>query len=397
MKQNKILSFLFLGAFLSLGILLSTGEAKAATSTSVTSDIATSTSKLPDFSISDIKATRNGTSTIIEVAVINKGKTASSTHDLGINLQGSVNVFGILDKDVFPAGTKVVRKFFVDFSTSSKLYIKATVDMGNHFVESNKNNNSLTKTITLPKPALPDLAVADITLKDASSSPLSKMVLVKIINSGTASYSYDAMPTPSLVRLDIKSLGIFMEREIIGGLGKGKTKVISFPVQVSASTTKLSASVLVDSNNVVVESKEENNYKERRNISVTVKLPDLFISNITISKASTTEGIGVKARVFVNNKGALASSKKTGGVIYIKEDSWAEERAVDFVIDQIKSGNGQILSVDLGIISRKTTKVYLKTVVDSGNLIMEKNESNNEFKKEYQLSDGKVLGYKIIK
>jgi subtilase family serine protease len=249
--------------------------------------------------------------------------------------------------------------------------IRFVVDTDNDVDESNESNNALEKTFTWA--GGPDLVVTSIVLDPASPTVTEGKVIATIKNQGED-------PTQTFVNIDVTFYLDGKECDtgiLIGGLGAGKT--------ATEESTKCGATtpgphvikVVVDTTKEVVESDESNNAMEKT--FTWTGGPDLVITGLTIDPAVPEIGTGM-IRATVKNQGNVG----TGLFVNINLRMYLDGKECDTGWITGGLGAGSTATEDTTACNPATPgKHVVRFVVDTDNDVIEADESNNSFEKEF--------------
>jgi len=245
--------------------------------------------------------------------------------------------------------------------------VNVVLDSGNAIAESREDNNNSYRTIFVKAPAAQaDLRMAEYDVSSNSITTQESVKLTfKVYNDGNA----DA-PASTIKVYD----GDKLLREVaLGEIAAGAYRncYITIPAgKLSVGTHKVN--VVLDAGNGIAESNENNNNSYRTIfVKAATAQPDLRMAEYDVSSNNITTQESVKLTFKVYNDGnadATASIIKVyDGDILLREVALGEIDA--------KGYRNCTITLVAGKLSVGTHKVNV--VLDSGNLIAESNESNN--------------------
>ncbi|MBE6359230.1 MAG: hypothetical protein E7057_08300 [Lentisphaerae bacterium] len=245
--------------------------------------------------------------------------------------------------------------------------VNVVLDSGNLIAESNENNNNSHRTIFVKAPAAkPDLRMAEIGLsKNSITTQESVKLTFKVYNDGNA----DA-PASTIKVYD----GDRLLREVALGeidAGSYRNCYITIPAgKLSVGTHKVN--VVLDAGNGIAESREDNNNSYRTIfVKAATAQPDLRMAEYDVSSNSITTQESVKLTFKVYNDGDVKAAAST--IKVYDGDRLLREVALGEI--DAKGYRNCYITLTAGKLSVGTHKVNV--VLDSGNLIAESNESNN--------------------
>ena len=248
-------------------------------------------------------------------------------------------------------------------STSGPHVVKVVVDPDNYIDESLENNNSRQETFTWGSPPKPDLIVSDIKISPTSpSAGQSTTITATLKNQGNASAG----------RFYLKYYvdGVYQgEDDLTFGLSAGSSNDEDISVTVNTSGPH-TVKVIVDPDNYIAESDDNNNIREEIYTWQTAPKPDLIVSDINVSPTSPTAGESVTITTTLKNIGNVSAPK-----FYLKyyvDDVYQGEDDLTFGLSAGSSNNE-----DISVTVNTSGPHVVKVVVDPDNYIDESLENNN--------------------
>jgi subtilase family serine protease len=227
---------------------------------------------------------------------------------------------------------------------------------------------------------MPDLFVSEFALMPAwpvQGQPVE--VRVGVYNQGTAAagtfhvewYPGEGYPSPGCT-WDVDGMAA----------GGGRILTCTYAGYPSPYTS-INTKVAVDSLDVITESNEGNNtYLQAISVMPAVtpspSLPDLFVSEFSLTPATPIRGQPVEVRIGVYNQGTAAASG-TFWVEWYPGENYASP-ACNWSVDGMAAGGGRILTCTYHTGYPSTyASINTKVMVDTTNVIDESDEGNNTY------------------
>ncbi len=331
-------------------------------------DDGNSTVLLPDLVIEDIYLSTNspgaGEQITVTATVTNQGNTASGSTNLIYYSNG--NGIGESPVPEMEAGKSEEISFSWTPETESTAEISAKVDEENLVEEGNEDNNVKTAGfITFKKENLPDLIINSINHPQYPSPGKPKTIGISVINNGAASSG----ETKLMLYID----GRPAREWDIPGLSGGESDYKSYTwIPILEGSAEIKA--VVDENNQVTESDEENNEKTAT-ITVAIDfLPDLIIEDI-VPETEGELGKPLNLILKVKNQGTFASEEAVAE--YYINGTAPDQEGIN--IPALPAGTGA--DVSFSLIPDREGQMEVKAFIDSGKSVYESNEDNNQFSK----------------
>jgi subtilase family serine protease len=258
-------------------------------------------------------------------------------------------------ESLLPGGTASFS--FKYFTSDTPLHVKAVVDQDNLVAESDETNNEMEASITLAEPTTVDFTIISLTCTPKNPAVGDEVSITARLKNNSS------------VKAGLSHLAYFIDGEIleiipIRSMNAKNSMYITITWIASPGTHTIE--VLADYNDYYYESDEANNTKE---ISVSVKSPDLAIQAITWSPEIPSQGDNVDITFTIINQGTY----KSDGCY------------IDYYVDGVWIGNQYIEEINTGDTVTRTLPWTLandyqsfKIIVDKENDVGESNESNNE-------------------
>ena len=220
--------------------------------------------------------------------------------------------------------------------------------------------------------AKPDLIVQDISVSSSRVAGQSATITATLKNQGNA----DANGS---VQLKYYVDGSYIGSDNLSwGLDAGDSNTESISYTASSSGSH-SIRVYVDSSFIVSESNESNNNRTESFTWSSPPKPDLIVQNISISPSSPTAGQSATITATLKNQG----NAKANGSIRLKyyvDGSYIGDDYLSFGLGVGSSNNESISYTYAGSSGGNHT---VKVIVDTGNIVSESNESNNDRSETY--------------
>ncbi|AKB52780.1 hypothetical protein MSBRW_3527 [Methanosarcina barkeri str. Wiesmoor] len=267
------------------------------------------------------------------------------------------------EKEEVPAieagSEKLISYTWTTPDTEETVTIKASLE--------NIENSEKEITVKIVQESLPDLIVEDL-YPESSTQPEAGETLnftLKIKNVGeatannsTAKYSSDGT-----------------SGEIsIPELSAGTSTSAEFSL-IPGNEENMSVTAVADSGNTISESDEDNN-EMSKTISVKRKLPDLKIESISLSPEKPHPGENITFTATVKNNGSAAAENSE-----IKYDIKGNNESYTGVTPLPALAAGETGTGTFFWTPGNEGQIEVKTTVDTGSVVSESNETNNEFTK----------------
>jgi subtilase family serine protease len=309
--------------------------------------------RLPDLAVTTITWSPAdmpvGSEIVFAIDIENQGAISAGPSRVSYYIDSKVA--GYSDIDRLNAGATVTEPFnWVVAAGSHEITIVA--DTNDQIFEIDENNN--TKVVNIP---LPDLIVTDITWSPPQASIGDNVTLTAIIkNQGSG-------PTQAF-RLTGYIDGLPIAFTDLPEIGPGSSATGSIVWLTAPGTHDLR--MLADTINQVIEIDETNNEKRT---SFSTLTPDLLVSDIAWSMENSLMNDEVTILITVKNQGTDITLNS------LLTFSIDETPAADADIPPIPAGGSFILTISPMLKSGSHT---LDVAVDTGKLVIELDETNNE-------------------
>ena len=325
---------------------------------------------LPDLIIGTFNYPENpkpGEPENVEISVKNQGDAASEETKLKLYIGGDpVNEWDI---PPLPAGENSESFPYTWIPVSEgPVEIKAVVDEANLVNESNEENNQQADTVTVAEQFLPDLVIEDIS-PGQGGIQVGKLsnITVKVKNQGTA-------PSEEVVAKYYINNEAATENIRIPPLSEGAGTDVAFSLTPDKEGS-MEVKVFVDSGTSVYESNESNN-QFIKVVDVKAVLSDLKIESLSLNPENPKPGENITFTVTIKNSGpGDASSNELRYNINGTNETYSGKIPVSALsADNTTSGTFFWTPKNEG-------QIEVKAIVDSGSIISESDETNNEHTK----------------
>ncbi|MFY1113205.1 MAG: CARDB domain-containing protein [Methanosarcinaceae archaeon] len=312
-------------------------------------------------------------------------KNQGTERSIKTNLAYNIDLVGIGEREIpelDPGSSSQISETWTP-STEGKVNILVWADSENYVSESDEWNNEKTASIEVKKQTYPDLVVETISSNPTEPEPgQTATVTVTVKNLGTEKsgptnleFYVDGVYTgeeeiPDLNYYDKGSyLGTYAEEGDVPELTPESSSEISFEwTPETEGETEIRA--VVDSEDIVPESDEENNEKTL-NITAKKKMsPDLIITAFSVEPDNLEPGETVNIAVTVRNRGNERSGQ-TNIAFYVNEGFIGEVQLPELSAKSSLSRSYQWVPETEGI-------KWIRARVDEDNLVFESNEWNND-------------------
>ena len=330
----------------------------------------TVTAGLPDLAFNGMTLSKSSVTTseafTVSFTVKNNGKSASKATRTA--LYDGTTKLQVIDMAALGAGKSATYSFNIPGGklAAGTHNLKIMLDASSSVKESNENNNSATRTLTVTA-GLPDLAFNGMTLSKSSVTTSEAFTVSFTVKNNGKSAS-------KATRTAIYDGNTKLQVIDMAALGAGKSATYSFNIpggKLAAGTHNLK--IMLDASSSVKESNENNN-SATRTLTVTgaaAGLPDLAFNGMTLSKSSVTTSEAFTVSFIVKNNGKTAS-QATRTAIYDGNTKLQ-------VIEMAALGAGQSATYSFNIPAGKLAAGThnLKIMLDASSSVKESNENNN--------------------
>lgn len=272
--------------------------------------------------------------------------------------------------------------------TPGDYYLIVKTDEGNNLPESNEDNNTQVRRITITAPVKPDLTVISIDNPDSAAAGATISASWSVYNQGDGAATggwYDGLYFSTDDQLDSGDSYIasnYRGSTVPSGTGYSITQSAGLP-DVPPGTYYLiaKADIWYD---YLLESNEDNNTLVRQITITPPPVPDLVPTAITGLPASATGGDQVAFSGSVQNQGGAPASSPYGywyDQVYLSTDDQFDDtdRPVghQWYVGALAGGAGYTLDFAGRIPNVESGTYYVLLVADEWNAVYEANENNN--------------------
>ncbi len=302
---------------------------------------------------------------VVSFTIKNQGSvTAPTGHDAALTVDGN-----IIEQKVITVPLAAGATYTDNFTTVVNLsdgwdMVSVPADYNSEVDESNETNNRRSSTIASP-PA-PDIVVTG-KYEEWVQQGTQYKVHFTMTNNGNA-----ATPAGPDVALDVD--GSVLEQKAMGILlapGESYSGVFNTVVNLTGGMDKVKVSA--DINNEVIESREDNNFRE--NTIAWPAAPDLTVSMKSEQWVVGKEGIEYNVRFGIRNIGN--ANAPAGHEVQLKVDgNLIETVTVPVDLGQGNTYSGAIFSANVTL---SGTSDNVTVIADANNDVAESDEANNSF------------------
>jgi len=307
----------------------------------------------------------------IEIGVRNQGISASEKTKLKLYIGGDpVNEWDIPS---LPEGES--SSFLEVWTPTSEgpVEIKAVVDEEELVNESNEENNKKAGTVTVVKELLPDLVISNFEYPEKSELGKDENIKIGIRNQGIS--------TSEKTKLKLYIGGNPVKEWDISSLPEGESSELFSEAWAPTSEGPVEIKAVVDEEELVNESNEENNKKAGTVTVGDVLIPDLVVEDILPEKGDLQVGKLSNFTAKIKNQGT-APSEEVLAKYYVNGNAASE----NIHVPALSEGAGADISFTLT--PEKEDPIEVKVLVDSETAVRESNETNNQLTK--------VINFKAI-
>ncbi|WP_052725609.1 MULTISPECIES: PGF-pre-PGF domain-containing protein [Methanosarcina] len=231
----------------------------------------------------------------------------------------------------------------------------------------NVENSEKEISVDIVQDSLPDLIIEDLYPESSTQPETGKLLnfTLKIKNVGEA--------TASNSTAKYSSNGTSGELSI-PELSAGESTITGFSL-TPGNEENMSVTAVADSGNIISESNEDNN-EMSKTISVKRELPDLKIESISLSPEEPHPGENITFTVTVKNNGSAAAESSE-----IKYDIKGNNESYTGVTTILALAAGEAGTGTFFWTPGNEGQIEVKATADSGSVVSESNETNNEFTK----------------
>ena len=327
---------------------------------------------LPDITISSLTTEKNtydnGETITVTATIKNNGNYSAGSFYVRLSSDLGTNNRYISSLDVGSTTTVTYTYTAPVYSSNHSITFTVNADYNSRITESNENNNTSTKNITINK-ALSDLTITSLTPNKTEYNAGDTILItatVKNIGNYTASSSY--------IRLTVDNLGSFVS--YVGSVSPNGERDITFisTAPTSQAYLTLYMTATADYYNDISESNESNNTMNGTVYVDSVK-PDLTIIDSTVQNWYENKMVCVSATI----SNLTAQSVPNVTIAFtIDNQTYTENICVE-----ANSSNLVVFSFMTPVSGDYTVKID----VDPNNTIHESDESNNILSEDIEVLD----------
>ena len=255
--------------------------------------------------------------------------------------------------------------------------VQVIVDPNNLIVERDENDNKAAGTLTIQSPPTANLVLRTTSIgfdPAEVGGEGSVLVFATVINDGDA-----GVGEVSVQFLDITDGGStpIGETQTIAAIGPGASGLVEVTYAVPAGTVDRKVQVVVDPNNVIVESSESDNQATATLKRSKAALANLALTtdNVTFTPAAPIEGDTVTIRAVILNNGAAAAQDV---VVQMTDTTGGDGAPIgpQQVIPALPPGSSAIVEVTYATTGKAGART-IRVAVDPNNFIPESSDTDN--------------------
>ncbi len=287
--------------------------------------------------------------------------------------------------DSLAAGVSRTDSAYLSFHTNlvaGDYYLFAKADADNTVLESNENNNLISKLIIVTKP---DLLISNLTIPASAVGGEGFYLDYTLTNEGSTGADWYCSTTKFYLSTDktLDANDTYLTNEYTLSLGGGESQTSSVYIPLSDNLKPDTYYIIVqaDSENEVEESNENNNIVSQA-ITLTPPLQsDLTITDL-VAPDSVNTGSSLNISYTLRNQGRSGTGWPFNFTkFYLSKDDTLDSADVEIGSDsaeEINPGTAQTRNISLEIpVKFRGDTYYLFAKVDPGEYIVESNENNN--------------------
>jgi PGF-pre-PGF domain-containing protein len=299
----------------------------------------------------------------IIASVKNQGTGASDSTNLAYSINESI---GYSEVPEMEAGQSKQISLLWKPETEGTVEITAKVDEQDLVPETDENNNEKTQSLSIKNTGLPDLVIDTFKYTENLQPGEHEDIEISVKNEGNLASGE--------TKLKLYISGDPVNEWNISSLSPGGNSGSFLSTWIPTSEGPLEIKAVVDEENLVNESDEENNQKADTITVAQQFLPDLIIEDILPEQGDLRVGKPLNFTVKVKNQGTDSSAEVVAK--YYINDIAANE---SIPIPPLSQGTGT--DVSFSLTPDKGGPMEVKVVVDSGAAVSESNETNNQLMK----------------
>jgi PGF-pre-PGF domain-containing protein len=306
-----------------------------------------------------------GETVTITATVKNQGTTKSEDADLAYNIDG----IGIGEREIpelDPGSSSQISETWTP-STEGTVNLLVWADSKDDVYESDEWNNVKTESIEVKKETYPDLIIETISCEPTEPEiGQTAIITVTVKNQGN---ERSGQTNLAFYNYEVGSyVGTYAEEGDVPELTPESSYSISFEWTPETEGTA-EIRVVVDSDNVILESDEENNEKTEYITTKKKMFPDLTIGALSVEPGNPETGETVSMVVTVRNRGN-GESEPTNLAFYVNEGYVGEVQLPELAAKSSLSTSYLWVPETEGI-------KWIRVKVDDDDLVLESNEWNN--------------------
>ena len=279
---------------------------------------------------------------------------------------------------LIPAGgSAVVETVYQTIGLAGERTIQVSVDPNNFVPESNKEDNTATRTLRIAPPGAANLTMTPANIVFAPPAPAEGDVVTLtavVLNTGATDAANVLVQFVDVTNGAFTPIGA---EQTIAAIAPGQSAAAQTVYDTSGKAGARRILVLVDSNNLVPESDETDNEAQTTLRVASAALANLTVgeSDIGFSPLQPVEGDKVRLTVTVHNRGDVAAENV---LVQILDASEGESLPVGEMlrIETLAAGDAAVVETFYDT-AGKTGERRLRIVIDPGNAVAESDETDN--------------------
>lgn len=342
------------------------------------------TTNQPDLVITDISyspaSPAAGNNVTFSAVVKNQGNSAGAAGITVFKVNGvQVSATANSTTSIAAGASLTVTATGTWTATNGSHTLSAVVDNSNTTVESNESNNTYSESLTIGSGGggTPDLIVTDIISSPASPLTGNNVTFSAVVkNQGTG-----ATPAGTIIGVSffVNSTQVSWSDNTTTSLAPGASVTVtatggpSGSAVWAATTGTHTIMAHVDDVNRITETNETNNQYTEIMVVTTSPMPDLVVTDLSISPSAPTQGDSVTFTATVKNQGNASGAP---GVVAFKVDGTTVSTSAN-ITSVLAAGSSTTVTgtwTASGVGSRAIT-----ATVDNNGITTESNETNNTF------------------
>ncbi|MCC6167020.1 MAG: S8 family serine peptidase [Caldilineaceae bacterium] len=277
-----------------------------------------------------------------------------------------------------PGGSGVAQVVYDTRGLAGDRRLEITVDPFNFIAETSEYDNEARVTLTVTPPAAPNLVAQPALITFSPPQPtqgVSVTVRAVILNDGSGSAENVVVQFLDMTGNTILPIG---ERQVIVSIPPGGSAQVETTYAAAGPPGTRRIQVVVDPNNFIPESNEEDNEATQTLTVTPPPLPNLSVAagNIAFSVPMASEGDVVTITAVVMNNGTAPAERVLVQFVDVTNGAF-DPIGVEQTIEVVPPGSSATAQVVYNTAGKAGSR-KIQVLVDSNNLIAERDENDNE-------------------